>query len=190
MALEFAVTQGRNGKGCAITWAAGNGNESADNDGYASSEFVMAVGSCSDRSKRSVYSDFGHALWCCFPSNNAAVQGQPSPLTPGIWTTDRSDGPNQGYNPLYSGGDPNGKYTNNFGGTSSACPGVAGVAALILSLRPDLTWIDIANIIAESCDQIDAAGGDYDPETSHSHWYGFGRVNARQALQLAQQWPS
>lgn len=36
LAIDFATTQGRSGKGCVVLFAAGNGNESVDNDGYAS----------------------------------------------------------------------------------------------------------------------------------------------------------
>jgi subtilisin family serine protease len=36
LAMDFAINKGRNGKGCVICFAAGNGNESVDNDGYAS----------------------------------------------------------------------------------------------------------------------------------------------------------
>ncbi len=41
--------------------------------------------------RRSVYSDFGKAVWCSFPSNDFghAPFNHPDPLTPGIWTTDR-----------------------------------------------------------------------------------------------------
>ncbi|MEM8671727.1 MAG: S8 family serine peptidase [Planctomycetota bacterium] len=184
-ALEHATQNGRGGKGCVITWAAGNGNESADNDGYASSDMVMAVAACNDRGTKSVYSDFGNAVWCSFPSSNFKHDGLPDPLTPGIWTTDRSDGTDEGYNPFFSGGDAAKKYTDGFGGTSSACPGVAGVAALIIAQNPHLNWIEVSNIIADTCDQIDKTNGDYDPDTGHSPIYGFGRVNAKKAVEKA-----
>lgn len=110
-----------------ITWAAGNGNESVDNDGYASYPKIIAVAASGDQNTKSVYSDHGSAVWCSFPSSDFADDSK----TPGIWTTDRSG--ITGYNEGHSGqGDNDGKYTNSFGGTSSACPGVAGVAALIL----------------------------------------------------------
>jgi subtilisin family serine protease len=178
LAIDYAVTQGRNGKGCVICWAAGNGNESVDNDGYASYDKVIAIAACNDTSKRSAYSDFGNTIWCAFPSNDGVAS-----LTPGIWTTDRSGV--AGYNPgNASEGDRTGNYTNSFGGTSSACPGAAGVAALILSRNPDLRWDQVREVMKQSCDRIDEAGGQYNSE-GRSPLYGYGRLNARKAVELA-----
>jgi subtilisin family serine protease len=59
LAIDAAVDGGRAGRGCVVTFAAGNGNESVDNDGYASYAKVIAVAACNDRSTRSAYSDFG-----------------------------------------------------------------------------------------------------------------------------------
>ncbi|KEF41522.1 MAG: peptidase S8 [Cyanobium sp. CACIAM 14] len=178
LAMDYAISQGRSGKGCVIVFAAGNGNESVDNDGYASYGRVIAVAACNDQSQRSAYSDFGRAVWCSFPSND----GRPS-LTPGIWTTDRSGvlGYNQG---TTQKGDAAGNYTNAFGGTSSACPGVAGVAALVIARNPALRWDQVREILKQSCVKIDAAGGNYDA-TGRSPFYGFGRVSARKAVELA-----
>jgi subtilisin family serine protease len=178
LAIEYALTQGRNGRGCVITWAAGNGNESVDNDGYASYSRVIAVAACNDAGKRSAYSDIGKAVWCAFPSDDGVpVQ------TPGIFTTDRSGAP--GYNQgLASVGDVKGNYTNNFGGTSSACPGVAGVSALILSRNPELRHDQVKDILKRSCEQIDKTNGSYDAN-GHSVLYGYGRVDAKAAVDLA-----
>ena len=176
-AIEYAIDEGRNGDGCVICWAAGNGNESVENDGYASYPDVIAVGACNDRGRRSAYSDYGDSLWCCFPSND--VFGA---VTNGIWTTDRLGrrGYNAGDDEL---GHPHGDYTNDFGGTSSACPGVAGLAALLLSHSPGLTHVDVRNVIRDSADKIDQAGGQYDAN-DHSIFYGYGRVNAQAAVDL------
>ncbi len=179
LAIEFALEHGRGGKGCVICWAAGNGNESVDNDGYASFEKVIAVAACNDRGKRSAYSDFGDAIWCAFPSSDFPSHAR----TRGIWTTDRS-GP-EGYNRgTTSQGDAAGDYTNSFGGTSSACPGVAGVAALVLARNPELRWDEVQQILKESCEQIDKTGGNYGAG-GHSQLYGYGRVDAAKAVTLA-----
>lgn len=177
VAIDWAIANGRNGKGCVITFAAGNGNESVDNDGYASYSKVIAVAACHAKGKKSAYSDFGNAVWCAFPSNDTVL-----PI-PGIWTTDRSGA--AGYNPgQVSRGDAVGNYVNDFGGTSSACPGVAGVAALMLSRNPTLRWDEVKDLLKRSCDRIDAAAGQYNAD-GHSPFYGYGRVNARRAVELA-----
>ncbi|MCC5607365.1 S8 family serine peptidase [Nostoc sp. CHAB 5834] len=178
LAMEFAINKGRNGKGCVILFAAGNGNESVDNDGYASYQKVIAVAACNDYGTRSAYSDFGQAVWCAFPSNNGD-----SSQTPGIWTSDRSGvvGYNSGNRNL---GDVPGNYTNQFGGTSSACPGAAGVAALIIARNPNLRWDEVRDIIKRSCDRIDPSGGKYDAN-GRSPFYGYGRMNALKAVELA-----
>ena len=36
LAIDYVTANGRGGKGCVVLFAAGNGNESVDNDGYAS----------------------------------------------------------------------------------------------------------------------------------------------------------
>jgi subtilisin family serine protease len=189
LAIDYVTTNGRGGKGCVVLFAAGNGNESVDNDGYASNPKVLAVAACNDRGKRSVYSDFGNAVWCAFPSSDFghAPFNQPEPLTPGIWTTDRSG--RNGYNVgRTTDGDAAGNFTNSFGGTSSACPGAAGVAALVLSVNPQLRWHEVKDILKRACERIDPQGGQYDA-SGHSPKYGFGRLNARMAAELAKPQP-
>lgn len=169
LAIQNAVEKGRMGKGCVITWAAGNGNESVDYDGYASHPDVIAIGACNDKEKRSVYSDYGDAVWCCFPSDDPDDS-----MTDGIWTTDRRG--NNGYS--------NTDYVGDFGGTSSSCPGVAGVAALIIAENNTLTHIEVKKILADTADKIDLASGGYDLR-GHSKFYGYGRINARAAVEAA-----
>lgn len=189
-ALEFVTQQGRGGKGCVVTWAAGNGNESVDRDHYASNDHVIAVAACSDQGIRSLYSDFGDAVWCCFPSNDFFDTDPHTgiahrPKTPGIWTTDRS-GP-VGYNPgITRLGDRHGNYSNRFGGTSSACPGVAGVVALMLATNPELSMEHVRDLLRQAAEPIDLTHGNYD-ERGHSRWYGYGRVDAARAVALALQ---
>jgi subtilisin family serine protease len=153
-ALDYAVSNGRNGKGCIIVWAAGNENEPISYDEWASYDKVIAVGASTDRGVRAFYSDFGLELDVCAPSNGG---------TKGITTTTI------------------GGYRNDFGGTSSAAPLVAGVVGLMLSVNPELTWIEVAAILRKSCDEIDPNYGAYNIE-GHSEFYGYGRINAYKAV--------
>jgi subtilisin family serine protease len=177
LAIDYAVTYGRNGLGCIITFAAGNGNEDIKYDGYASYPKVIAVAACNDTNRRSVYSDYGTSVWCCFPSSDFGYPpfNHPVPLTNGIYTTDRMS--TAGYN-------PNGDYTNDFGGTSSACPGVAGTVALMLSVNPELTWQQVKEIISETSEKIDTSHGQYDAQ-GHSIFYGYGKVDSERAVKKA-----
>jgi hypothetical protein len=75
-------------------------------------------------------------------------------------------------------------YTNSFGGTSSACPSAAGVAALVLSSNEALHWEEVKNILRLSCERIDQEDGQYD-EKGHSPFYGYGRLNAEKAARSA-----
>jgi subtilisin family serine protease len=176
LAMDYALTKGRKGKGCVILFAAGNGNESTDNDGYVSYPGVITVAACNDTGKRSVYSDYGPQVWVSFPSGDFAWRAlqHPAPLSEGLRTTDRSS--KDGYSMA--------EYTNSFGGTSGACPGMAGVVALMLGANPALTPAQVKEIIAASCDIIDKEKGEYST-ANRSEFYGYGRINAQKAVENA-----
>lgn len=82
-------------------------------------------------------------------------------------------------------------YIYDFGGTSHSCPTVAGAAALLLSVLPDLTWIEVRRILRNSAAQIDQAQAnatgqwidlDGDGVDEFSQWYGYGRLNVEDAV--------
>ena len=186
LAIDFATRSGRGGKGCVVLFAAGNGGEPVEYDGYASYEMVIAVAASNDRGVRSIYSDYGPAVWCAFPSGDADRRlppGRPLPLTRGIWTTDRRGKTGYNFGDIQRG-DEAGDYTATFSGTSSACPGVAGVVALMLSANPALTRAEVKALLASSCEKIDSAGGKYDAK-GWSPLYGHGRINAELAVKGA-----
>lgn len=153
-AIDRAAAVGRGGRGCVIVWAAGNGDEPVSADEWASYGKVIAVAASTDQDVRAPYSDYGPEVALCAPSNGGLN---------GITTT------------------ANGGYTSQFGGTSSSAPLVAGVAALLLSVAPNLTREEVRDILCRSAERIDEAGGGYGPD-GHSPLYGFGRVNAHKAL--------
>ncbi|MBC7941923.1 MAG: proprotein convertase P-domain-containing protein, partial [Chitinophagaceae bacterium] len=85
-------------------------------------------------------------------------------------------------------GDSAGLFTNSFGGTSSACPGAAGVAALVIATNPALRREEVADILRRACDRIDPQNGRYNA-AGRSRLYGWGRLNARTAVELARPQP-
>jgi subtilisin family serine protease len=62
-------------------------------------------------------------------------------------------------------------------GTSMACPHVAGLAGLVLSVNPNLTNTDVMSIIQQSATDLGAPGKD--------PYYGSGLINVNNALQMA-----
>jgi subtilisin family serine protease len=171
-ALEHVLTSGRRGKGCVVVFAAGNDGCDLSHNGYASHPGVITVGACNHLGRRPAYSNWGKALWCVFPSNdpNDPVGREMTYLTtapPGSFELGQT------------------WYTRSFGFTSAACAAVAGLCALILSANRELTAAEVGEVLRDSCQRIDAAGGSYD-EHGHSPFYGYGRPDPARAVALAQ----
>lgn len=83
----------------------------------------------------------------------------------------------------YSAGD----YFARFNGTSSATPVVAGLAGLLLSLRPALSHVEVREIIQSTCDKISPALYAYanvpaKPSGTWNEQVGYGRINIERAL--------
>ena len=67
-------------------------------------------------------------------------------------------------------------------GTSFAAPQVAGVCSLMVSIRPDLTPDQIRNILCLGAEDL---VGDATDTSGFDNYYGWGRLNAYNALLLA-----
>lgn len=175
-AINYCTTRGRGGKGIPVFFAAGNGNELVSDDGYAANPDVLAIAASTASDTRAPYSDFGPEIFICAPSSGGVAD-------PKIFTTDRRG--TSGYNSGETAkGDAAGDYTSRFGGTSSACPLVAGVAALVLSANPVLTRDQVRDILKTTADKIGGAAS-YNAQ-GHSTQFGFGRLNALAAVRAAQ----
>lgn len=168
LAIDYAADNGRKGKGSIVLFAAGNGREPMKFDGYASHPKVLAIGASNMQDEPTIYSDYGAPLFCSFPSGDySIVPHQKLKKLYGIKVADRI-GKNG-----YSASD----YFDLFDGTSASCPGVAGVVALLLSLNPHLSRIEVKNLLIQSC---------INPKTQKSHDYspefGWGIINANLLL--------
>jgi subtilisin family serine protease len=173
LAIRYATSKGRNGKGTPVVFAAGNGKEPVKNDGYASHESVFAIGASNRSDQPTVYSDYGYPMLCCFPSGDFKI------LSPtnvrkleGVTVADRLG--NTGYTL--------GSYYNFFDGTSASCPGVAGVIALMLGANPHLSQGEIKTIIKNASKKI---GSPNDYENGYSKKYGYGLLMADKAVEFA-----
>lgn len=203
---DLANTGGPDGKGCLIFFAAGNYNaplKDMENEsfkwrhprrglvetngpilnGHATHPDVIAVAASTSQNRKAAYSNWGKEIDLCAPSNNWHPT-DPMVKLPGrgIWTAD-NEGSGLGF-------EPGSRYTGNFGGTSSATPLAAGVAALVWSANPGLTAREVRKALEETADKITDPNPDpvlglqkgiYDAQ-GHSEWFGFGKVNATQAV--------
>jgi subtilisin family serine protease len=171
---EGAFDYRRGTRGTPIFFAAGNGGRNRVS--YpAASDYAICVGATTDLAEIADYSNQGKEVWISAPSSGGVK---------GITTSDVSY-PNRGFNIGDSlAGGKDGLHTNSFGGTSSATPLVAGIAALILSVRPDLTLADIKEILKDSADMIGPASS-YTGDPGHSVAFGYGRINAGAAVEAA-----
>lgn len=170
-AINNAVTNGRSGKGCVVVIATGNDNSSVSYP--ATLPNVIAVGASTpcDQRKTPTSCD-GESWWGSNYGTGVDV------VAPGvqIFTSDISG----------TAGYEYGDYKSNFNGTSSACPNVAGVVALILSARPSLSSTEARQILESSVDKI--VGYSYSSNVAgqaNGTWnneVGYGRVNALNAV--------
>lgn len=192
-AIENAVTRGRNGKGTLVVFATANDN--LDTVAYPGcSPNTLAVGAMSPCGERkSPTSCDTETEW------GSNYGDQIDVVAPGVLipTTDQTG--KEGYNPAYTahpllGGTKlttdydNLDYTVWFCGTSSACPHVAGIAALVLAAHPELTQQELRSIIQRSCMKLPGYSfthNDAHPDGTWNREVGYGGVNAYAALLAA-----
>ncbi len=174
-AISRCAKEGRNGKGCVVLFAAGNSTMHVNDppnsqNGLATHPDVIAVTACTSADTHADYSNFGDEIWICAPSGGLGGRN--------IITADVTDGAGAGQNSGYAPGD----YYEGFTGTSSACPLVAGVCALVLGANPELTSAEVREIIKSTARKI---GPQEEYRDGHSIRFGYGCVDAESAVKEA-----
>jgi hypothetical protein len=188
-AITDAINNGRNGKGCVVVFGSGNAVSTSSSSVFypaSANPDILVVGAASPCGERKSFTSCdGETSWesCYDESLDVVAPGVKIP------TTDRQGTSGYGV----------GNYINDFNGTSSACPHVAGIAALVLEANPCLTSLEVRDIIEKTTQKIGLASGLYTyntftfsnkPNGSWDYEVGYGLVDAFEAVKLANNYPT
>ena len=181
-----AVTQGRGGLGTTVVMAGGNDRAKGGNtnaNALTANRAVIVTGAINAQADISTltigqapFSNPGASILVSAPGSNVA-------------STSR----------ILMGDDGTifGNDTQTTQGTSFATPIVSGIVALMLEANPKLGWRDVQQILAltarkvndPNTDTVYNSAGNWNGGGMHtSHDYGFGDVDARAAVRLAETW--
>jgi subtilisin-like proprotein convertase family protein len=227
---QLALTGGRRGRGIVFLWAAGNENCLIQADATSDVPYtwgwekisgswtwvgvqttrtfrnnlvgipgVMHIAALASTAQRSGYSNYGPGMAVCAPTSNGSFYQRLQLRGLGITTA--------------TGAAAN--ITDDFGGTSSATPLTAGIAALVISANPNLTALEVISTLQRTaakdlnmtayprtppasydptptwdvCPVAPWANGAFQninhPDGTWSPWFGHGRVDAAAAVTAA-----
>ena len=173
--ISYALANGRNGLGCVVAFSAGNNNVDTINYPAKSSPSIIVVGAISPCGERkSKISCDGENYW------GSQFGSELDVMAPGVLIPTTDTITIDGYHSV--------DYKMRFNGTSSACPHVAAIAGLVLSVNPQLTAKQVADIIESTAQKV----GGYDYTTTEGRpngtWnfeMGYGLVDAYAAVLAA-----
>lgn len=167
-AILNGVQNGRDKKGNIFVFASGNGAHWGDNcnfDGYTNSIYSITVAAIDRMGNRPFYSEACSANMIVTYSSGSGDA---------IHTT-----------------DIHGVCTDQHGGTSAAAPIAAGVFALVLSVRPELSWRDLQYLAMDTAIPVNEEDGSWQ-ETAigkkYSNNYGYGKLDAYAIVDRAKTW--
>ncbi|KAK7883147.1 hypothetical protein WMY93_029321 [Mugilogobius chulae] len=173
--LQHGVIAGRRGFGSIFVVASGNGGQYNDNcnyDGYANSIYTITIGAVDEKGRMPFYAEeCASMLAVTFSSGGNRLRS----IVTSDWSMQRGTGCTEGHT-----------------GTSAAAPLAAGMVALMLQVRPCLTWRDVQHIIAFTATKCDSSA-DWNTNGAgfnHSHQHGFGLLNAWRLVNAAKVWES
>jgi MYXO-CTERM domain-containing protein len=154
-AVNNVFDNGRGGKGALVLFAAGNDSRAIGDDELQAVRGVLGIGAVNHLDEQTSFTNFGNAIDVVAPT--------------GTLTTDISG----------TEGDDPADYTTAFGGTSSACPVAAGVAALLASAAPERTSAELYEVMIRTARPAPYAQPD---QNGHDPIYGYGILDPVPAL--------
>lgn len=157
--IETLLTTGRDGAGTVVVFAAGNDNRTIGEDELQAIPGIITVGATNNFDEATPFSNRGRSVDVVAPTGTLA--------------TDIA-GPD---------GQSEGDYTSFFGGTSSACPLVAGIAGLLVGADPAITASEVRDLLTATAEQSFFATPGPD---GHDLLYGYGIVRPEAALRAQQ----
>ena len=167
-AFRTGAVMGRGGLGSIYVYASGNGASLGDDcnfDGYANNIYTIPIGAITDQNVIAPYSEGCAALYAVTYSSGGKAM---------ITTSDIKNG-----------------CTSAHSGTSAAAPIAAGMIALALSVRPELTWRDVQYLVIHSARAVasDDAGWVVNGAGLRVHHrYGFGNLDAELLVENSKNW--
>ena len=186
LSAQAAATNGRGGLGTVMVAAGGNAREtggSAQGSLMNNNRYSLEVGAINAQGDLSTlqdgakpFSNPGASLLVSAPGSNVLSTSRQL-------QTERGSTFGNDYSAMQ--------------GTSFAAPIVSGVVALMLEANPNLGYRDVQQILALSARRLEDTATQW-TDNSATHWnggglhksddYGFGKVDARAAVRLAQGW--
>ncbi|CAN6674478.1 kexin [Trichomonascus vanleenenianus] len=167
-AIVNGVLNGRDKKGSIFVFASGNGGGYGDNcnfDGYTNSIYSITVAAIDRRGMHPFYSEACSANMVVTYSSGSGDH---------IYTTDY-----------------HGQCTDNHGGTSAAAPIAAGIFALVLEVRPELTWRDMQYLSMDTAVPVNVEEPGWQKThigKMYNHKYGYGKLDAYAIVERAKTW--
>ncbi|HYD69940.1 S8 family serine peptidase [Azospirillum sp.] len=201
--VRLSALSGRDGLGTVMVVASGNSREAGDNANYSNfgnERQTVTVAAGTNEGAITDYSTPGAPILVTAPVDRTEVAKAADPAHPHKTTTTDFLG-EQGPSPIYVEGFYGGDYTDAMDGTSAAAPMVSGITALMLEANPELGFRDVQEILAATARRFDGPGtfelyrwqengadGWNGGGMHFSHDYGYGFVDARAAVRLAETW--
>ncbi|KAF9151147.1 pheromone processing endoprotease [Linnemannia schmuckeri] len=170
-AMKNGIKNGRSGLGSIFVFATGNGGSQGDDcnfDGYTNSLYTVSIGAIDRTGRHPYYSEACSAQLAVTYSNGGGSA---------IYTCDVGER----------------RCYDQHGGTSAAAPIAAGMIALVLSVRPDLSWRDVQYLLMTTAIPVSVDDEDWQKTAAgrmFNHKFGYGSLDAYALVEAAKSFQS